>query len=645
MSLPVLPDVIEDGGPRDYQKNCVLFWNNVALDLNRLTHSLSGPQGGPPLSARALGILHIAIHDAYFSLYPATAHPGNQLGNIDPYLSATILGKADPKPLGGSPTIDQRRAAAKDAVAGAAITVLNKLYRNPEKRDLSVSTKTTLALGDFIDTAFQHYSEAHHLNLRSGGYEYGIRIAVEVLTALEIKATEPGTDAGTYMPNSNEPYFFDDDPTHPVRLRPIDPNDPEDGLRATRPYHAPRYGSTATILAVTSEIKVADPPVDPRETLVGPPSTANLHKYLESLEDVHRMGGAKQLATTKRRPAQTAAGLFWAYDGANLIGTPSRLYNQIIRQVAFDKQALGGVDSDLNNAEFARLLALANVAMTDAGIFCWREKYKYELWRPLSGVRQDPAGPVPDGFSRPTWEVLGAPATNSNEGGFKPPFPAYPSGHATFAAAGFQMVRLFYDRRGDHVFEHAGASASDKGPEKPIKPHDSKHGNDCIEFKFISDELNGISRELYQTYDPSRPLTGQLGDVRTRLPYHFESMKHAIFSCAMSRIWLGVHWHFDALAGEDICVQYTGGPGRDNNQPRPFHYNQLYQVEDDGSTKYQTISNINFFGTLGPRAGDPNQWNYGGVPLGILIADNIFNSGMKYSGSLVTLSDPTAHKP
>ena len=383
MSLPVLPDVIEDGGPRDYQKNCVLFWNNVALDLNRLTHSLSGPQSGPPLSARALGILHIAIHDAYFSLYPATVHTGNRLGNIDPYLSTTILGKADPKPLGGSPTIDQRRAAAKDAVAGAAITVLNKLYRNPEKRDPSVSTKTTLALGGFIDTAFQHYSEAHHLNLRSGGYEYGIRIAAEVLAELEIEATEPGTDAGTYMPNSNEPYFFDDDPTHPVRLRPIDPNDPEDGLRATRPYHAPHYGSTATILAVTCEIKVADPPVDPRQTLVGPPSAANLDKYRESLEDVHRMGGAKQLATTKRRPAQTAAGLFWAYDGENLIGTPPRLYNQIIRQVAFDKQASGGVDSDLNNAEFARLLALANVAITDAGIFCWREKYRYELWRPL----------------------------------------------------------------------------------------------------------------------------------------------------------------------------------------------------------------------------------------------------------------------
>jgi hypothetical protein len=122
-------------------------------------------------------------------------------------------------------------------------------------------------------------------------------------------------------------------------------------------------------------------------------------------------------------------------------------------------------------------------------------------------------------------------------------------------------------------------------------------------------------------------------------------MKHAMFSNALSRIWLGVHWNLDALAGEDIFVQYTGGPGRDNNQPRPFHYNQLYQVEDDGSTKYQTISNINFFGTLGPRAGDPDQWNYGGVPFGIRIADNIFNSGMQYSGSLVTLGNPSAHKP
>jgi vanadium chloroperoxidase len=125
---------------------------------------------------------------------------------------------------------------------------------------------------------------------------------------------------------------------------------------------------------------------------------------LESVEDVHRMGGAEELASTKRRPAQTARGLFWAYDGVGLIGTPPRSYNQIIRQIAFDRKAEAALDSDENTAQFIRLLTLVNVAMADAGIFSWRDKWKYELWRPLTGVRADPTGPVPDGHSRPTLE-------------------------------------------------------------------------------------------------------------------------------------------------------------------------------------------------------------------------------------------------
>jgi vanadium chloroperoxidase len=74
MSLPALPPVVEDGTSRDFNKNYILFWNNVALDLNRLTHTIVGPQDGPPVSARALGILHLAIHDAYFGIFPYASH-------------------------------------------------------------------------------------------------------------------------------------------------------------------------------------------------------------------------------------------------------------------------------------------------------------------------------------------------------------------------------------------------------------------------------------------------------------------------------------------------------------------------------------------------------------------------------------------
>lgn len=65
----------------------------------------------------------------------------------------------------------------------------------------------------------------------------------------------------------------------------------------------------------------------------------------------------------KRTVDETIIGLYWAYDGAFNIGTPPRLYNQIVRQVAM---AQGNTV-----AEKARLFALVNAAMGDAAILCW----------------------------------------------------------------------------------------------------------------------------------------------------------------------------------------------------------------------------------------------------------------------------------
>ncbi|KAL9632501.1 MAG: hypothetical protein Q9204_003763, partial [Flavoplaca sp. TL-2023a] len=60
---PVLPPTV--GEPPEFNTNYFLYWNNVALDVNRLTTSLSrGPNSDPPSSARALAIFHLAIHDA-----------------------------------------------------------------------------------------------------------------------------------------------------------------------------------------------------------------------------------------------------------------------------------------------------------------------------------------------------------------------------------------------------------------------------------------------------------------------------------------------------------------------------------------------------------------------------------------------------
>jgi len=539
------------------------------------------------MSSRALGILHLAIHDAYFAIEAG--------GGYSTYLAPAAAADSDYKlpDLGGA-------TDARQAVAGAAITVLESFYA---KRSTigSVSFDTADQLDQLLR---QHIGGFHGLDALSESYQFGLDVGVAMLHLLAIKPDEPGADQGFYRPKDGR-YYFRDESTNPVRLFPIDPNNPDSPKRAARLYHAPFYGMTAkrfavqmSVNGVATEHVIADPPVGF--------GTTDLVEYNDSVRDVIAMGGSPSLNSTKRRPDQTVGGYFWAYDGANLIGTPPRLYNKIIRKLAWDNVPAGATETQKND-EFVRLFALVNAAMADAGVFAWREKYCFEFWRPLPGVREHDADPgahpaqtSPDHLAHladPFWLTLGAPETNTDRVSFKPPFPAYPSGHATFCAAAFQIARLYYRKRDNLPFEIDEA--------------------DEISFKFVSEELNGVSRDLRQPYEPSQPITEQPGNVRTRVVRHFPSLWAAIFENAMSRIWLGVHWRFDGFAAKDVLV--------------PDTTTGLYKVNDDGTTAYRDAVDIKYE-TNGPRADRPGEeFPIGGVPLGIGIANDIFEGGLKFT--------------
>ena len=556
--MVVLPPVNE---PAELNDNYILYWNSVALDLNRLVATIAGPQNAPPAAARALGILHLAINDAYFAIH-------------DDPINTTYLKPDSSDPDTRLPPV-MGAADARQAVAGAANTVLLQQYTTPSP---TVATATTLRLSQFLQDAAAAFPS---LDTLSSSYRFGVAVGTAMLNLLAIRPSEPGFDQDGYRPTPGR-FKFDDDPTNPVRIVPVDINNPSGPKRAVRIYVAPFYGMTAKRLAIQGIVNNApvehinaDPPTAPS----GPEAA----EYASAFDDVYRQGGATALNTTRRTPAQTATGLFWAYDGSNLIGTPPRLFNQILRKLAWSRKPAIYATSEKNNADFARLFAFFNVALADAGIQSWQEKYCYEFWRPLSGVRED-GGPMADPF----WLVLGAPETNSNEVPFKPPFPAYPSGHATFAGAGFQAARLYYRRRDNLSF----------APDEP----------DEIGFDFVSEELDGVSRDLREPYDPDRPITEQLGTVRTRIERHYPSLWAAMFDTGVSRVFLGVHWRFDAFASEDVLESTT--------------------VNADGTTAYKMPEDV-LYRTLKPRADRPGQlFPVGGVPLGIGIANDIFQSNL-----------------
>ena len=226
------------------------------------------------------------------------------------------------------------------------------------------------------------------------------------------------------------------------------------------------------------------------------PPPLDRSEYTAAFDEVKRLGGDGVVTPTERTDDQTIAGIFWAYDGTPSLCAPTRLYNQIAMQIA---DQMGST-----SAEVARLLALVNVAMADAGTL-WESKYYYELWRPITGIREADLDGNPLTVGDPAWAPLGAPF--SNGGGppfppnFTPPFPAYPSGHAGFGGALFQTVRNFYR-------------------------------TDDIAFTFVSDEFNGVTRD-------------NQGTVRPLIPRSFSSLSQAEEENGQSRIYLGIHWAFD----------------------------------------------------------------------------------------------------
>ncbi len=238
-----------------------------------------------------------------------------------------------------------------------------------------------------------------------------------------------------------------------------------------------------------------------------PPPALDSEEYAQAYNEVLELGGDGTITPTTRTADQTQAGIYWAYDGVPSLCAPPRLYNQIARQIA----AARGTDA----VGTARLLALLNLAMADGGISCWESKYFYKYWRPVTGIREADGGvDSPSGLDDgnpltagdPTYLPLCAPASNQNGGvNFTPPFPAYPSGHATFGGVLFQVLRRFY-------------------------------GTDNIAFTFTSDEYNGVT-------------TDSTGTVRPLLPRTFEDLSAAELENGLSRVYLGIHWRFDATRG------------------------------------------------------------------------------------------------
>jgi hypothetical protein len=424
-------------------------WSQIAIDATGFDHTPVAPgeartfgeQLGPGRASRAMAIVHVAMFEVMNAITPE-------------YRGFTNV-KAQ---------VPANEIALNAAIAQAARDTLIALYPSQQaKFDQFLAQDLNIIRSDAG---------------RQNGVSLGQAAAAAVLAQRNgdgVEVAEPAV--GTGHPTSDAPGHWRQDPISRIPL-------------ALGAYWG---GCRPWVLTSGSQFRLGAPPA------------MDSAEYTAAFDEVKRLGGDGIATPTQRTPEQTFIGIFWAYDGTPSLCAPPRLYNQIAIRVADQMKT--------NGLRLARLLALLNVAMADSGIAAWDSKYYWDFWRPITGIRESDVGTGPSGLGDgnpntvgdPGFSPLGAPASNATGPNFTPPFPAYPSGHATFGGAIFQILRRFYK-------------------------------TDTMHFTFVSDEFNGTTR-------------GSDGTVRPLIPRTFENFSQPEYENAISRLYLGIHWNFDASEG------------------------------------------------------------------------------------------------
>ena len=220
----------------------------------------------------------------------------------------------------------------------------------------------------------------------------------------------------------------------------------------------------------------------------------DLNLYATQLNEVRQLGGLASTAVTsiQRTADQTQIAYFWAYDRPDTF----RPYGQLI-DLAMDVAAQKNSTLETN----AKLIASLSIAMADAVICAWKEKYSNVQPRPadlITGAFSDTDG-VASTVRDSQWQSL----LSLINGVQSPPFPDFLSGHSVMGGAFASVMTQFF---GDNVV-----------------------------FSARSVEVPGVERSF-----DGRIAPGSLGDLST-VAVRPNSFYEAGLEDAVSRVYGGVH--------------------------------------------------------------------------------------------------------
>lgn len=312
------------------------------------------------------------------------------------------------------------------------------------------------------------------------------------LQGIPAQAAQDGVKFGTAVANSllalRENDGYDADDSYTPGTHPGDWNNTPDGPNV--PAFSPHWGNvTPWGLQSGDQFRPTR-----FEDMFGMSMDAMMHsaEYAEQINGGPGVVGVKDYGSRDslvRTADQTEMAWFWANDRDGTSKPPGQLLQ--ITQLVSDQE-------NLSLSENARLYGLVGIALGDACIAAWDSKYNtpIDLWRPIDAIRET----MDDGNPMTTPEFGWLPLND-----FTPPFPAYVSGHATFGAAHAAIMASFI-------------------------------GSDNYNFTIGSDEF-GVNPGLGYPADLTR---------------NYTSFSQAAWENAMSRVYLGVHYQWDAEDGNAL---------------------------------------------------------------------------------------------
>lgn len=317
----------------------------------------------PPVASRSFAYLGITAHEVMAAADPTLRSLAGQLNELTPM------------PERESPGQEGLAIALNAALSNAVRHFFGNTGPSGQRAMAAMEARLTERTLEGVDTAAADTFG-----------RFGISVAEHIIAWSE-------TDGGAVIENMGFPlaWTFSDEPGHWV---------PTSTLGQQQAPLLPSWGQNRTF-AMPQGAACSLPP---------PPAYSedpNSEFYAEAYEIAEV---TRALTDEQRIIAQ-----FWS-DDPMLSPTPPGHWIAILMQIA--------ERDDMPAPMLAQGLALLGVALADAFIACWHEKFVHDLIRPVTYIRKT---------IDPNWRPLL----------ITPPFPEYPSGHSTQSGAAAAILTAF----------------------------------------------------------------------------------------------------------------------------------------------------------------------------------------------------------